>query len=83
MGPRLRGDDKLFLLRLRLLSQKSPQPVAHRFGLRGRPLAHAFAGLHAQFAGPDLFDQERMRRRGGVTLPVPAADAVRREREAR
>ena len=25
--------------------------------------------------------QERVRRRGGVTLPVPAADAVRRERE--
>jgi len=27
--------------------------------------------------------QVRVRCRGGVTLPVPAADAVRREREAR
>ena len=27
--------------------------------------------------------RERVRRRAGVILPVPAADAVRREREAR
>src|SRR5262245_39269912 len=79
--PSPQSHDRLRLLAplLRLLGQETPQPVAHAVGLLRRPAAKSLAGLHAELAGLDLLDQERVW--AGAAVEIGDQDVADVERE--
>ena len=73
------------MIQLRNVPDSLHRTLKARAAMAGMSLSdYLLAEIRSLVDRPTLAElQERMRRRGGVTLPVPAADAVRREREAR
>jgi antitoxin FitA len=73
------------MIQLRNVPDSLHRTLKARAAMAGMSLSdYLLAEIRSLVDRPTLAElQERVRRRGGVTLPVPAADAVRREREAR
>ena len=73
------------MIQLRNVPESLHRTLKARAALAGMSLSdYLLAEIRWLADRPTLAElRERVRRRAGVTLPVPAADAVRREREAR
>jgi len=73
------------MIQLRNVPENLHRTLKARAALAGMSLSdYLLAEIRWLVDRPTLAElRERVGRRGGVTLPVPAADAVRREREAR